>query len=85
VAERIGYGCKLSGLPSLLKRWIMRIFLAGVSCVGKTTLGAQVAGLVECRFSTSIWKSSASSGRPSSEFKAVIVRRMISASQRLKL
>jgi shikimate kinase len=28
----------------------MRIFLAGVSCVGKTTIGAQVAGLLECRF-----------------------------------
>jgi shikimate kinase len=28
----------------------MRIFLAGVSCVGKTTIGAQLAGLLECRF-----------------------------------
>jgi shikimate kinase len=28
----------------------MRIFLAGVSCVGKTTLGAQLAGLLEFRF-----------------------------------
>jgi shikimate kinase len=28
----------------------MRIFLTGVSCVGKTTIGAQLAGLLECRF-----------------------------------
>jgi shikimate kinase len=28
----------------------MRIFLAGVSCVGKTTIGAQLAGLLEFRF-----------------------------------
>jgi shikimate kinase len=28
----------------------MLIFLAGVSCVGKTTIGAQLAGLLECRF-----------------------------------
>jgi len=28
----------------------MRIFLAGVSCVGKTTIGAQLAGLLEIRF-----------------------------------
>jgi shikimate kinase len=28
----------------------MRIFLAGVSCVGKTTIGAQLAGLLECGF-----------------------------------
>jgi shikimate kinase len=28
----------------------MRIFLAGVSCVGKTTIGARLAGLLECRF-----------------------------------
>jgi shikimate kinase len=28
----------------------MRIFLAGVSCVGKTTIGAQLAGLLGCRF-----------------------------------
>jgi shikimate kinase len=28
----------------------MRIFLAGVSCVGKTTIGAQLAGLLELRF-----------------------------------
>jgi shikimate kinase len=28
----------------------MRIFLAGVSCVGKTTIGAKLAGLLECRF-----------------------------------
>jgi len=28
----------------------MRIFLAGVSCVGKTTIGAQLAGLLQCRF-----------------------------------
>jgi shikimate kinase len=28
----------------------MRIFLAGVSCVGKTTIGAQLAGLLACRF-----------------------------------
>jgi shikimate kinase len=28
----------------------MRIFLAGVSCVGKTTIGAHLAGLLECRF-----------------------------------
>ena len=28
----------------------MRILLAGVSCVGKTTIGAQLARLLECRF-----------------------------------
>jgi shikimate kinase len=28
----------------------MRIFLAGVSCVGKTTIGTRLAGLLECRF-----------------------------------
>jgi len=28
----------------------MRIFLAGVSCVGKTTIGARLAGLLEYRF-----------------------------------
>jgi shikimate kinase len=28
----------------------MRIFLAGVSCVGKTTIGEQLAGVLECRF-----------------------------------
>jgi shikimate kinase len=28
----------------------MRIFLAGVSCVGKTTVGARLAGLLEYRF-----------------------------------
>ena len=28
----------------------MRIFLAGVSCVGKTTVGAQLAGVLEYRF-----------------------------------
>jgi shikimate kinase len=28
----------------------MRIFLAGVSCVGKTTIGTQLAGILECRF-----------------------------------
>jgi shikimate kinase len=28
----------------------MRIFLAGVSCLGKTTIGARLAGLLECRF-----------------------------------
>lgn len=28
----------------------MRIFLAGVSCVGKTAIGARLAGLLEFRF-----------------------------------
>src|SRR5258708_28783970 len=28
----------------------MRIFLAAVSCVGKTTIGARLAGLLEYRF-----------------------------------
>ena len=28
----------------------MRIFLAGVSCVGKTTIGARLAGCLECQF-----------------------------------
>jgi shikimate kinase len=35
---------------TLIEHCIMRIFLAGVSCVGKTTIGAQLAGLLECRF-----------------------------------
>lgn len=33
-----------------LERRNMRIFLAGVSCVGKTTVGARLAGCLECRF-----------------------------------
>ena len=35
---------------ALIERCNMRIFLAGVSCVGKTSIGAQLAGLLECRF-----------------------------------
>jgi shikimate kinase len=35
---------------ALIERCNMRIFLAGVSCVGKTTIGAQLAGLLEYRF-----------------------------------
>ncbi|CAN5612010.1 hypothetical protein BH10PSE6_BH10PSE6_45610 [soil metagenome] len=35
---------------ALIERRSMRIFLAGVSCVGKTTLGARLAGCLECRF-----------------------------------
>jgi shikimate kinase len=36
--------------PTLIERCNMRIFLAGVSCVGKTTIGAELAGLLEYRF-----------------------------------
>jgi shikimate kinase len=35
---------------TLIGHCIMRIFLTGVSCVGKTTIGAQLAGLLQCRF-----------------------------------
>ena len=35
---------------SLIKHCNMRVFIAGVSCVGKTAIGAQLAGLLECRF-----------------------------------
>jgi shikimate kinase len=35
---------------TLIEHCNMRIFLAGVSCIGKTTIGAQLAGLLECRF-----------------------------------
>lgn len=35
---------------ALIERRNMRIFLAGVSCVGKTTIGARLAGCLECRF-----------------------------------
>jgi shikimate kinase len=35
---------------ALIERCNMRIFLAGVSCVGKTTIGAELAGLLEYRF-----------------------------------
>ena len=35
---------------ALIERCNMRIFLAGVSCVGKTAMGAQLAGLLEYRF-----------------------------------
>jgi shikimate kinase len=35
---------------ALIEGCNMRIFLAGVSCVGKTTIGARLAGLVEYRF-----------------------------------
>lgn len=38
-----------TGMASIERR-NMRIFLAGVSCVGKTTIGAQLAGFLECRF-----------------------------------
>ena len=33
-----------------MERCSMRVFLAGVSCVGKTTIGAQLATLLEYRF-----------------------------------
>lgn len=33
-----------------IERCNMRIFLAGVSCVGKTAVGARLAGCLECRF-----------------------------------
>jgi len=35
---------------TLIERCNMRIFLAGVSCVGKTTIGARLAGLLAYRF-----------------------------------
>jgi shikimate kinase len=35
---------------TLIERCNMRIFLAGVSCVGKTTIGAQLAGLLQYHF-----------------------------------
>ena len=35
---------------ALIERRNMRIFLVGVSCVGKTTIGARLAGCLGCRF-----------------------------------
>jgi adenylylsulfate kinase-like enzyme len=35
---------------ALIERFNMRIFLAGISCVGKTTIGARLAGLLKYRF-----------------------------------
>jgi shikimate kinase len=40
----------ISNGTALIGRCSMRIFLAGVSCVGKTTIGARLAGLLEYRF-----------------------------------
>jgi shikimate kinase len=48
---RITYDCRATrNGTTLIEHCCMRIFLAGVSCVGKTTIGAQLAGLLECRF-----------------------------------
>jgi shikimate kinase len=44
IAGSIRYGATLA------ERCNMRIFLAGVGCVGKTTIGARLAGLLEFRF-----------------------------------
>jgi shikimate kinase len=35
---------------ALIERRSMRIFLAGVSCVGRATIGAPLTGCLECRF-----------------------------------
>ncbi|MGA7803509.1 shikimate kinase [Bradyrhizobium sp.] len=37
-------------MPTVIETFCMRIFLTGVSCVGKTTIGARLAGLLEYRF-----------------------------------
>jgi shikimate kinase len=48
---RIIYDCRAArNGTTLIEHCCMLIFLAGVSCVGKTTIGAQLAGLLECRF-----------------------------------
>ncbi len=48
---RIIYDCRATrNGTTLIEHCIMRIFLAGVSCVGKTTIGAQLATLLECCF-----------------------------------
>ena len=38
------------GLPGITKLTEMRIFLTGVSCVGKTTVGKKLAAMVGCTF-----------------------------------
>jgi hypothetical protein len=48
---RIIYDCKATGNgTTFIEHCGMRVYLAGVSCVGKTTIGAQLAGLLVCRF-----------------------------------
>jgi shikimate kinase len=48
---RIAYDRNLVGIGSpLIRPYTMRIFLAGVSCVGKTTIGAKLADRLGCRF-----------------------------------
>jgi shikimate kinase len=48
ISDRITVLAK-TGMASIERR-NMRIFLAGVSCVGKTTIGARLAGFLACRF-----------------------------------
>jgi shikimate kinase len=48
---RIIYACAATrNATTVIEPFRMRIFLAGVSCVGKTTIGVQLAGLLEYRF-----------------------------------
>src|SRR5215469_13511417 len=47
---RIAYDRQLEMAPVSSKGCNVRIFLTGVSCVGKTTIGEQLAGLLEYRF-----------------------------------
>ena len=49
---RIGYDCDCQKGNSavLMESCKMRVFLAGVACVGKTTVGARLADLLDCPF-----------------------------------
>jgi hypothetical protein len=61
-ALRISYACDCQKKGAILiESCKMRIFLAGVACVGKTTIGARLADLLSVVVSlTSILRSSAS-------------------------
>ena len=50
----------------------MQVFLIGVACVGKTTIGANLADLLVISFSIWIMKSKLSSERRSSVFRISI-------------
>jgi shikimate kinase len=42
--------CEKENGKTRVKRWVMRIFLTGVACVGKTTIGAKLASLLGHQF-----------------------------------
>jgi hypothetical protein len=72
-----------TGMASIERR-NMRIFLAGVSCVGKTTVGARLAGCLECRFLDLDVEIERFFGTSMSVFETVTRRRTISVAWQLK-